>query len=107
MDWNAPRRCLASSMSVPMYVLGVTILTRTQGSAICSISDGPGSSAGLSTRTSPRPLVSVTRYSTDGAEAISSSVNSRSSRSCTISMWRSPRKPQRNPNPSATELSGS
>ena len=32
---------------------------------------------------------------------------SRSSRSWTISMWSSPRKPHRKPNPSATEFSGS
>ena len=36
------------------------MLTFTHGSAIASISDGPGSRAGLSTRTSPRPCVSVT-----------------------------------------------
>ena len=32
---------------------------------------------------------------------------SRSSRSWMISMWSSPRKPQRNPNPSASDDSGS
>src|ERR1035438_10086566 len=42
-----------------------------------------------------------------GAVVIRSILNSRSSRSCTISRCSSPRKPQRKPKPSATEFSGS
>jgi len=51
-------------------------------------------------------MVNRTWYSTDGADAMRSRLNSRSSRSWTISMWSRPRKPHRNPKPSATELSG-
>ena len=104
---NVPRRFVDSSMSGPMYWLGVTTLSLTQGSSIVSMSVGFGSRAGLSTTTTPRPCVRLTWYSTDGAEAMRSRSNSRSRRSWTISMWRRPRNPQRNPNPSATELSGS
>ena len=96
-----------SSISGPMYRLGVMTLSLTHGSSIVSMSVGFGSSAGLSIATSPRPCVSMTWYSTDGAEAIRSRSNSRSRRSWTISMWSRPRKPQRKPKPSATELSGS
>ena len=104
---NVPRRFVESSISGPMYWLGVTTLSLTQGSSICSMSVGLGRSAGLSMTTLPRPFVSTTWYSTDGADAMRSIPNSRSSRSWTISMWSRPRNPQRNPNPSATELSGS
>ena len=107
MFTKSPRRLVDSSISAPMYWLGVTTLSLTHGSSIDSMSDGLGSRAGLSTTTMPRPCCRWTWYSTDGAEAMRSSANSRSSRSWTISMWSSPRKPQRNPKPSATELSGS
>ncbi len=62
---------------------------------------------GLSTLTVPPLLINTTLYSTEGADAISSWPNSRSRRSWMISMWSRPRKPQRKPKPSATELSGS
>src|SRR3990172_2260157 len=101
-----PRRFLVSSISAPMCWLGVTICTRTQGSEMVSISPAPGSSAGLSTTSSALPSRSLTRYLTEGAEAMRSRSNSRSSRSWMISMWSRPRKPQRKPKPSATELSG-
>ena len=65
-----------------------------------------GSLAGLSISTTS-PSVFVTRYSTPGAVVTRSMLNSRSSRSCTISMCSSPRKPQRKPKPSAIEVSGS
>ena len=75
------------------------------GSSIQSISLAGGISLGLSTTTSSPPM-RCTRYSTDGAVAIRLRSNSRSSRSRMISMWSRPRKPQRNPNPSAPEVSG-
>ena len=56
---------------------------------------------------STAPLVRCTRYSTLGAVATSDRSYSRSSRSRTISMCNSPRNPQRNPNPSAPDVSGS
>ena len=62
-----PRWLVESSISVPMYWLGVTTPTLTHGSSMVSMSPAPGSSAGLSTATAPRPLVRMTRYSTDGA----------------------------------------
>ena len=107
MFTKSPRRFVESSISGPMYWLGVTTLSLTHGSSMTSMSVGPGRSAGLSTTTVPRPWVWMTWYSTDGADAMRSRLNSRSRRSWTISMWSSPRNPQRNPNPSATELSGS
>ena len=45
-------------------------------------------------------------YDTLGTVVMTSILNSRSSRSCTISMCRSPRKPQRKPNPRAIDDSG-
>ena len=78
----------------------------THGSSIVSMSPAGGMRAGLSTTSGAPPRRSVTRYSTDGAEAISSRLNSRSRRSWTISMWRRPRKPQRKPKPRAIETLG-
>ena len=54
--------------------------------------------------TAPGVLYRVT--TTDGADAMRSRSNSRSRRSWTISMCSRPRKPQRNPVPRATEVSG-
>ena len=85
----------------------VTTVSLTHGSSIASMSTGAGSRAGLSTATLPRPRVRTTWYSTEGADAIRLRPNSRSRRSWTISMWSRPRNPQRKPNPSARELSGS
>ncbi len=65
---NVPRRFVESSINGPMYWLGVTTLSLTQGSSICSMSVGLGRSAGLSMTRLPRPLVSTTWYSTDGAD---------------------------------------
>ena len=62
-------------------------------------------SAGLST-TSSVPSVRWIRYSTLGAVAMRARPNSRSRRSLTISMCSSPRKPHRNPKPSAPDVSG-
>jgi hypothetical protein len=51
--------------------------------------------------------LSTTSYTTVGAVVIRSMSNSRSRRSCTMSMCSRPRKPQRKPKPSACETSGS
>ena len=75
------------------------------GSRTSAMRVGSGSSAGESTAISP-PSVSSTRYSTEGAVASRSSPYSRSSRSCTMSMCSRPRKPARNPGPSAADCSG-
>ena len=61
-----------------------------------SILSGVGSFEGLS-MSSTSPAVVSTRYSTLGAVTIRERSNSRSSRSCTISRWSMPRKPQRKP----------
>ena len=53
------------------------------------------------------PLVKYTWYSTLGAVAIKSILNSRSIRSWITSIWRSPKKPVLKPKPSACEVSGS
>ncbi len=67
---------------------------------------GSGMSVGLWTGIT-EPSVSVISNSTDGIVAISSRSYSRSRRSRTMSMCSRPRKPQRKPNPSASEVSGS
>src|SRR5439155_491173 len=68
--------------------------------------DQCGMRLGFSTNSSD-PSVRYTWYSTFGTVLIRSSVNSRSSRSRTISMCSRPRNPQRKPKPSATDDSGS
>ena len=76
------------------------------GSSIRSIAAAGGMAEGLSiSRTSP--VVVCTWYATEGAVAMRLMSNSRSSRSRTISMCRRPRKPHRNPKPSAPDVSGS
>jgi hypothetical protein len=90
----------------PTCSAGVRIIAVMTGSSIVSIRPGSGSFAGLSISCTT-PSVVVTRYSTPGAVVTRSMSNSRSSRSCTISMWSSPRNPHRKPNPSATDVSGS
>ena len=108
MFTKSPRRLVESSISGPMYWLGVTTLSLTHGSSIdLDLGRVRAGAPGCRRRPSPRPCVRMTWYSTDGAEAMRSRPNSRSRRSWTISMWSRPRKPQRNPKPSATELSGS
>src|SRR5437773_12214565 len=59
---------------------------------------------GFST-SSTAPSVLWTWYSTFGTVLIRSRLNSRSSRSRTISMWSRPRNPQRKPKPRATDAS--
>ena len=55
-----PRRFVESSISGPMYWLGVTTLSLTHGSSSVSMSDGFGRRDGLSMATSPRPWTSLT-----------------------------------------------
>ena len=103
---KVPRRLVASSMSVPMYG-GVMMLDLDP-----RLGDGldvAGSRQAGRVVDGDRRLgrwSSSTWYSTDGADAMRSRSNSRSRRSWMISMWSRPRKPQRKPKPSATELSG-
>ena len=52
------------------------------------------------------PFLSYTLYETLGTVVMTSISNSLSSRSCMISICKSPRNPQRKPNPRATEDSG-
>ena len=93
-------------MTVPVYSAGSSIVAWRNGSSMRSSFWGGGISDGLWTWTVV-PSVWWARYSTDGAVAIRVRLNSRSRRSRTISMCNSPRKPQRNPKPSAPEVSGS
>ena len=90
----------------PMYSAGHMMRARTYGSCTSSITTAGGMSAGFSTSNSV-PSVLVTWYSTLGTVVTRSRSYSRSSRSCTISMCRSPRNPQRKPKPSAVDVSGS
>ncbi len=84
-----------------MYRLTVTI-----GSRMFSIRLGSGILAGFSTISLVLSRMS-TSYTTVGAVVMRSMSNSRSRRSCTISMCSRPRKPQRKPKPSACDTSGS
>src|SRR5471032_1638862 len=88
------------------YSCGMYRLTVTMGSRISSMRDGSGIRDGLSTF-STVPSRMTTSYTTVGAVVIRSMSNSRSRRSCTISMCSRPRKPQRKPKPSACDTSGS
>ena len=94
----SPRRLWHSSMTVPVYSLGVMMVAESIGSSMWSSRVASGSSVGLSTSSSV-PSVRKARYSTLGAVAMSERSNSRSRRSRTISMCRRPRKPQRKPMP--------
>ena len=71
-----------------------------------SISVISGSPDGLCT-SRQAPLLVNTLYETLGTVVITFISNSRSRRSCTISMCNIPRKPQRKPKPSAADDSGS
>ena len=76
------------------------------GSRTSATRFGSGMSLGLWTGITV-PSVSVTSYSTLGIVCSSSRSYSRSSRSRTMSMCSRPRNPHLNPNPSASEVSGS
>ena len=102
----SPRRVWHRSITVPVYSLGRSRVTVRYGSSMNSIWDGDGISEGLSTSIGARRSGGP-RYSTLGAVAMRDRSNSRSRRSRTISMCSSPRNPQRNPNPSAPDVSGS
>ncbi len=65
--------------------------------------EGSGKCTGLSSSISV-PLVNLTLYRTVGAVRTRERSNSLSSLSWTTSRWRSPRNPQRKPNPSPAEL---
>ena len=103
---KSPRRLWHSSMTTPVWWLGAMTMAARQGSATDSISAAGGISEGFDT-TSTAPPVTVTRYSTEGAVEMRDRSNSRSRRSRTISMCSRPKKPQRNPKPSAPDDSGS
>ena len=90
----------------PMYSVGAMMRALTNGSSMLAMTAAGGISAGFSTSISV-PSVLCTWYSTLGTVVTRSRSNSRSSRSCTISMCSRPRNPQRKPNPSAVEVSGS
>src|SRR5262249_10715112 len=85
---------------------GTKMVVSMIGSRISSIFDGSGSFAGFSIGVTD-PSRSMTSYTTVGAVVTSDISYSRSSRSCTISMCSRPRNPQRKPQPSACEVSGS
>ena len=92
-------------MTVPTYSAGVMIVSRSSGSSMKSTFCCGGISEGFEI-TSTLPFVKCATYPTDGLVAIIERLNSRSSRSRTISICNRPRKPQRKPNPSATDVSG-
>ena len=105
-SWT-PRFSWQSASTAPTYSDGTWMLILTMGSSMRSIAlrltgASPGSPPGPSSRRSCRRC-----RRRDGAVVMRSRLNSRSSRSWMISMWRRPRNPQRNPKPSASDESGS
>ncbi len=106
MSAASPLRSWQSSITAPTNSLGAMIDAVMNGSRISAIVPGSGMSEGLWTSISS-PFVSVTSNSTEGIVASSSRSYSRSRRSRTMSMCNRPRNPHRNPNPSASEVSGS
>ncbi|SKU54720.1 Uncharacterised protein [Mycobacteroides abscessus subsp. abscessus] len=105
MPPSSPRRDWHSSMIEPMNSLGAITVVLTTGSNTDRILPS-GQMDGLVTIISVLSSL-TTRYTTLGAVEMRSRLNSRSRRSRVISMCSNPRKPQRNPKPSATEVSGS
>ena len=90
-----------------MNSAGMMIVARTIGSRHSLIIASSGSLAGLSIRITfgPSWVWATISYVTLGAVWMRSTFSSRSRRSWTISMCSRPRKPQRNPNPSASLVS--
>ena len=106
MSICTPRLPTHRVMTEPTYSCGMYRLTVTIGSRTSVILVVSGIFDGLSTfRMLPSRI--STSYTTVGAVVIRSMSNSRSRRSCTISMCNRPRKPQRKPKPSACDTSGS
>jgi hypothetical protein len=85
---------------------GAMMRAFTYGSSIRAMAAGSGRCVGFSSSIIS-PSVRKTWYSTVGTVVMRSRFDSRSRRSCTISMCKSPRKPQRKPKPSAVDDSGS
>ena len=106
ISMKTPRLSLHSSIIPPTYSEGTIILAETIGSSATDISSGEGYTAGLSIY-DVIPSFVVILYITLGAVVTRSRLNSRSMRSSIISIWRSPRNPQRKPKPSAILVSGS
>ena len=82
------------------------MLASTKGSSILLILAGSGNSEGLYIFINS-PSVLYTLYITDGAVVIKLKSNSLSSLSSIISKCNNPKKPHLNPEPNATEVSGS
>ena len=106
MPWYCPLLSWHSSIIGPINSVVTMISAFTIGSSIYSISEGSGKLEGL-VKSITSPLVLCTLYTTPGAVVTKSRLYSRSSRSCMISKCSNPKKPQRNPKPRATEVSGS
>jgi len=95
-----------SVIILPMYSGLLIICARINGSSIFSILVGSGISVGLFTViTSPLDVVAIKL--TLGTVVITVWLNSLSKRSWIISICSIPKKPQRNPKPSACEVSSS
>ena len=90
----------------PVYSSGVKIVALIQGSSILSISVGSGKSAGLC-NAFWLPFWRLTLYTTDGAVAMSSKLNSLFSLSLITSICKRPKNPHLNPKPKAAEVSAS
>ena len=87
-----------------MDSLGVMMRALRIGSEIDSNVLTSGIWIGLS-RSFSVPSFILSLYTTPGVVEMMSRLNSRRKRSCTISMWSSPKNPQRKPKPNAMELS--
>src|SRR5690606_31270592 len=102
-----PRFSMHKLITCPTKSALVIIVALINGSSTRSNFDGSGKSEGLFTinRASGSFLV-YAKYDTLGTVVITVMLNSRSKRSCIISMCNIPKNPQRKPNPKAAELSG-
>ena len=104
--WKMPRRVSVSFIRSPMFSFGQMISILTIGSRMPLMRDPSGRSAGLWISTCV-PSLRSTLYDTVGAVCTIDTPPSRSRRSCTMSMCRRPRNPQRKPKPSASLCCGS
>ena len=102
---NSPRFDRHKVIMGPMYSARVIMLAFMYGSSMWSIKVWSGIPPGLCTSCT-LPCLSYTIYDTLGTVVITLISNSRSKRSCTISICNRPKKPQRKPKPNAADDSG-
>ena len=101
-----PRLSMQREITGPTYSAAVMMDAFTKGSSICLNRVGSGISDGALI-TWYSSLVMRALNCTEGTVVMTVMSNSRSNRSCTISICSIPKNPQRKPKPKAAEVSGS